>query len=76
MTDMTPITARPSPGQLLTTGEAAERLRLSEKALEHWRRRGDGPRFVRLGRNCVRYRFEDIEAFVAGRVFTSTAQMR
>lgn len=58
---------------LLTAREAAERLKLSESYLEKARIRGDGPRFVRLGRS-IRYRAEDIEAWVASRAAGSTSE--
>lgn len=58
---------------LLTAREAAERLKLSESYLEKARIRGDGPRFVRLGRS-IRYRPEDIEAWVASRAAGSTSE--
>lgn len=58
---------------LLTAREAAERLKLSESYLEKARIRGDGPRFVRLGRS-IRYRLEDLEAWVASRAAGSTSE--
>ncbi len=64
----------PPPGALLTPPEVAERLRVALKTLEDWRRRGDGPRFIRLGRACVRYRTEEIEAFLAARTLRHTAE--
>ena len=52
---------------LLTTKEAAERLRRKKSCLEAWRCRGGGPTFVKLGRG-VFYRDVDLEAFIeAGR---------
>ncbi len=53
---------------LLLASEVADCLRVTEKALEHWRRRGTGPQFIRLGRNCVRYRLEDVRAFLASKL--------
>jgi excisionase family DNA binding protein len=59
--------------QLLTTAEAAKRLRVSRKTLEGWRWRGGGPRFVKLG-DAVRYQVADLEAFVAAGARTSTSE--
>ena len=45
--------------QLYDQAETAALLRVSERALEAWRHRGGGPRFVRLGggkRGAIRYR--------------------
>ncbi|MDJ0390858.1 helix-turn-helix domain-containing protein [Roseomonas sp. E05] len=58
---------------LLTPEDVAAQLGVSRKALERWRCTGDGPRFVRLGHKTVRYRMEDVEAFVTGRLHASTA---
>lgn len=63
----------PAADMLLTPAEVAQHLRVTPKALEHWRRRGDGPQFVRLSRSRVRYRAEDVASFLAGRTLRSTA---
>lgn len=60
-------------GNLLTPEDVGFRLGISRKALERWRGTGDGPRFVRLGHKTVRYRLEDIEAFIVARLCISTA---
>jgi excisionase family DNA binding protein len=59
--------------RLLTQAEAAEILCLSERTLERLRVSGTGPKFVRMGKS-VRYRIEDVEAFVADRVVGSTSE--
>ena len=56
----------------LTTSEAAAYLGLATSTLNKWRCSGDGPEFVKLGR-AVRYRPEDLDAFLAARRLTSTA---
>ncbi len=58
---------------LLTTPDVAEWTGLSQVTLRRWRTSGEGPAFVRLGR-AVRYRREDIAAFVERRTYTSTTQ--
>ncbi|WP_020187636.1 helix-turn-helix domain-containing protein [Methylopila sp. 73B] len=51
----------------LTTREASAMLRRSTKALERWRTKGTGPRYIKMG-GIVLYDPADIEAFVdAGR---------
>ena len=59
--------------QLLNTEEAAYLLRLSPNTLRRKRCEGTGPRFVRLGsaRNAVRYRPEDLEAWLVEGMSTS-----
>jgi excisionase family DNA binding protein len=60
----------PFPGQddrdvLLNSEETAAYLRCSLPTLELWRRNGEGPRAIRVGRS-VRYRLSDIREFVEG----------
>ena len=51
---------------LIRTEDAAELLGLSPATLHHWRSRGEGPQFVKLG-GAVRYRPEDLEKWIASR---------
>ncbi|HLO75161.1 MAG TPA: helix-turn-helix domain-containing protein [Magnetospirillum sp.] len=64
----------PQDGVLLTPPEVAARLQVSVKSLENWRRTGAGPRFIRLGRCCVRYAREDVEDFIRARTARNTAE--
>jgi hypothetical protein len=57
---------------LLLPAQVAERLGVSIKLLERWRGTGCGPAFVRLSRKTLRYRGGDVDAFVVGKVCTST----
>lgn len=52
---------------LLTTDEAAVCLSVSPKTLAYWRSTGDGPIFAKLGVRSIRYRREDLIAYVDGR---------
>ncbi len=61
------------PQRLLTTAEAAEFVQLSQPHLEKCRCYGTGPRFVRLGRS-VRYRIEDLQAWIASGLTESTSE--
>jgi hypothetical protein len=58
--------------ELITPAKAADLLSVTPKVLERWRGSGDGPAFVRLTSKTIRYRAEDIEAFVAGHIRTNT----
>ena len=57
---------------LLTEQEAAALLHVTVKAVQGWRYRGNGPRFVKVNR-LVRYRLEDLQAFVLAALRTSTS---
>ena len=52
---------------LLTEAQAAKLLALSPRTLQAWRLRGAGPKVIKFGglRGAVRYRREDLAAFVA-----------
>ena len=58
--------------ELLDEKQAAALLRVTTKGLQSWRYRGNGPRFVKVGR-CVRYRLEDLQTFVLAALRTSTS---
>lgn len=58
---------------LITPEQAADLLGVTPRALERWRASGDGPQFVRLSRSTIRYRVEDLEAFVTSCLCASTA---
>ncbi len=57
---------------LLTEQRVAQLLQVTVKTLQAWRVRGGGPPFVKVGR-CVRYRLEDVEAYVAASTRRSTS---
>jgi len=63
----------PQSNNLLTTRQAAAYLNYTPRALEGWRVRGGGPRFVRVSSRSVRYRQADLDAWIAERVRTSTS---
>lgn len=58
---------------ILTTPQAARYLGLAVSTLNKWRCFGDGPKFLKLGR-AVRYRQEDLDAFLMARQLGSTAE--
>lgn len=57
----------------MTTQQAAEYLGFSTVSLKRWRSKGTGPTFIRLGTRRVRYRQEDLDAWVDSG--SSTAQI-
>jgi predicted DNA-binding transcriptional regulator AlpA len=46
--------------QLLTEVEAAQALGYSPRALQNWRLRGGGPRYVKVSARSIRYRRRDL----------------
>jgi predicted DNA-binding transcriptional regulator AlpA len=59
---------------LLREKEAAAFLGLTPRALQSWRTQGYGPRFVRISGACIRYRPQDLDAWVASRLRESTSE--
>lgn len=49
--------------QLLNTEQAADLLGVNSIIMETWRRKGTGPRYVRINPKCVRYRLGDLADF-------------
>jgi hypothetical protein len=68
-----PDNAAPCADKLLRQEEAAQMLNLSPRALEAWRHRGGGPRFLRISGRCIRYRLGDLHAWLVDRERSSTS---
>jgi excisionase family DNA binding protein len=61
--------------QLLTTPQAAEYLGgIKPNTLEGQRVRGEGVRFIKIGR-LVRYSVADLDAYLEAQIRTSTSQV-
>ena len=65
---------RREPDALLRPREAAAFLGFTPRALEAWRQRGGGPRFVRVSTRAVRYRRRDLQAWAKRRLRRSTSE--
>ena len=52
--------------------ELSRRWSISPRTLERWRWLGQGPRYLKIGGRVV-YRLDDVEAYEAQQVRTSTA---
>lgn len=52
--------------------DLARRWKLSPRTLERWRWLGQGPQHVKVGGRVI-YRLEDVEAFEANNLRTSTS---
>lgn len=60
--------------RLLTPAEAATLLGLSKRTLDGWRLSGEGPAYVKISAQTVRYQAATIAAFIADRIRQNTAQ--
>jgi|LauGreDrversion4_2_1035121.scaffolds.fasta_scaffold165115_2 excisionase family DNA binding protein len=58
--------------KFLTVNQIATLLQRSLRTLETWRRNGNGPPFIRIGRRVL-YRCSDIEAWLAENRYRSRA---
>ncbi len=54
--------------QLLTIRQLAELLQVPVSTIYRWRHIGEGPRGIRVSGRHVRYRLEDVEAFLQQRM--------
>ncbi len=62
--------------EIASSREAAHFLRISEGALAQHRYRGTGPKFIKLGRRRVIYRWSDIYAYIDANTMTRTDDPR
>lgn len=62
-----------NPNQLMTEKEAAALICYTPRALQNWRLRGGGPKYVKIGRS-VRYQRSDVLEFIEERKRFHTSQ--
>jgi predicted DNA-binding transcriptional regulator AlpA len=62
------------PNTLVDEREAASILCYSVRALQNWRHRGGGPKFVRVSSRSIRYRRRDLMDWIDSRVVSNTSQ--
>ena len=60
--------------QLLNEHDAAQMLGFTIRALQNWRVRGGGPKFVKVSRRSVRYQRRDLLAWIQSNIRSNTAQ--
>ena len=60
---------------LVNEKTAAKQLGLTRRGLQNLRATGRGPRFVRISRNCIRYKASDLEDWVNERLAVSTSDL-
>jgi predicted DNA-binding transcriptional regulator AlpA len=61
--------------QLVNEQEAAQALGFTIRALQNWRVRGGGPRFVKVSSRSVRYRRRDLLEWIEQRLRANTSQI-
>jgi excisionase family DNA binding protein len=65
----TPTAERvPAASRLLTPENVAEITGLSVETLAQWRSQGRGIPYVKISRNCVRYRQTDLDGWLSERI--------
>ncbi len=62
------------PDRLMNEHEAAEVLCYSVRALQNWRSRGGGPKFIKVSARSIRYRRRDLLDWIEARTVASTSQ--
>jgi len=59
---------------VLRTAEAGRRVGLSASTMAKLRMRGDGPKYIKVGRRIVVYDVADLDSWLAGRRRGSTSE--
>lgn len=59
---------------LLNPVQLAEKICITVGTLAHWRYTGQGPKFIKVGRN-VRYRVSDIDAWLNAQTRSQTGEV-
>lgn len=60
--------------KLINEHEAADYIGHSVRALQNWRVRGGGPRFVKISGRSIRYRRCDLNEWVEARLVCNTSE--
>lgn len=60
--------------RLINEREAADYLGYTVRALQNWRVRGGGPKFVRVSRRSIRYRRRDLNAWIEAHLCSHTSE--
>ena len=59
---------------MINEKEAAKFIGYSDRALQNWRMRGGGPKFVKVSARSIRYRRRDLIIWAEGLLVSSTSQ--
>jgi len=61
--------------KLINEHEAADYIGHSVRALQNWRVRGGGPKFVKISGRSIRYRRCDLNDWIEARLVCSTSEL-
>ncbi len=61
--------------KLINEHEAADYIGHSVRALQNWRVRGGGPKFVKISHRSIRYRRCDLNKWIESRLVRSTSEV-
>jgi len=64
----------PEDNKPISQKEAAKLLGVTERIMQSWRFRGIGPRFIRMGVKCVRYKPLELTQYLESRTIDPAAQ--
>lgn len=62
------------PDQLLTEKQAAELICYTQRALQNWRQRGGGPKYVKVSARSIRYQRRDVLEWIEDHKRRHTAE--
>ena len=62
--------------KFLREKQAADYLEFSPRALQNWRTRGGGPKYVRISSRAVRYRLRDLIEWATDRIRSNTSEIK
>jgi len=60
--------------RLIDENQAADILCYSVRALQNWRVRGGGPKFIKVSSRSIRYTRRDLQVWIDERKVSNTAQ--
>lgn len=67
------MTVHDNHNQLMNERDAAAFLGYTVRALQNWRVRGGGPKFVKVSARSIRYRMRDLLDWIDAHTVTSTS---
>lgn len=60
--------------RMINETEAADYIGHSKRALQNWRVRGGGPKFIKVSGRSIRYRRLDLNAWAESKLVASTSE--
>lgn len=69
------MTIHDNHNQIMNEHDAAELLGYTVRALQNWRVRGGGPKFVKVSARSIRYRMRDLLDWIDAHTVASTSDL-